>query len=304
MKQQTKNRIGRGYSSYRRVVPVLSALFLLILPSTALSSESSAAAPVAQVFQKLISVADLDPSPETMTRQKVHLGQELTELWQQEERRTILRNKIVEAVVSAFAEEQQVEARDEEIAAYLDYLRWLLQTRLTILTRESAALTAELEQAKPGGKDEKWLQLRLERLNSLIAWFSQETTDTKSAELNPARTAMPQTSEARAGVKRWKLDKALYDRFGGEVVCNGSRLVPVGALRALLEERLNSLDVVILDPVYLDLFDDYRPPLQPGAFPVTHRQAATYYADPWWVRAKELDLFPELPPRPAPTADE
>jgi len=304
MIQHSKNRIGRGSGSCLKGLPLLVALFLFGLPLAAIGAESSASPPVARVFQTLISASDLGPSTGTMDRQKVHLGPELAGLWQREERRNLLRSKIVDAVISAFADEQQVEARDEEVAAYLDYLHWLLQTRLAVLERESKAVSAELEQAKLGGGDEKWLQLRLDRLNSLIAWFSRQTLDARGGELDPARTAVPQKSEARAGVERWKLDKALYDRFGGEVVCSGSRLVPVGAIRALLEERMNSLDVVILDPVYLDLFDDYRPSLRPDAFPVTHRQAASYYSAPWWVRAKELDLFSEMPPRPAPAGSE
>lgn len=80
-------------------------------------------------------------------------------------------------------------------------------------------------------------------------------------------------------VKNWKICKALYDVYGGDVVFQqGNPLEPVGAYRSFLEDQVNRGSLEIYDSTLERLFWEY--------YVWDHRKAVPAekidYSAPWW----------------------
>lgn len=294
MKQYRQERNGRSWT----LLMVLAALVLVAQrPGPAAGAEENR--PVAKVFQELVGSDDLEPSPESYYRYRLNLGDELVDVWARNHRRSVLRDLILNKLVRDFARDQKVAGSDEEIEGYLAYLRRIIGERQATLARERETLALRLQ----GSALDEELRQHLQDRIGQIDLASRRFDETFSGEAGGGDESGPpggaRWTIAREAVEAWKLDKALFERYGGEVVGKGWRLIPVGALRALVEDRLASLDITFLDPDYCDLFDDDTQ-LIPASHPyaVTRRQAEAYYSQPWWQRftSEALPSGAELQP--------
>lgn len=122
---------------------------------------------------------------------------------------------------------------------------------------------------------------RLERLRRKISLLDEKLAAGDEETSGAARPTEEQHALARDEVLRWKGCKALYERYGGDVMSDVKMLVSVGAIQALVEERQGTFGVVLLDPDYQDVLDDFSPSLAGTHFPVTRQQAEAYFPRPW-----------------------
>ena len=212
-------------------------------------------------------------------------GDELAETWERVFRRDNLRYRILDELLRLFSAEQGLTVTAGDLKAYLDYQDWQWQFRFDRLVRQQAEFTVQAQTPGLGEAQRARLLARLEHLNAILARFNRlQEKKRDDAAASGRREAL-----ARASIMRWKALKALYERYGGEVVCGAREIIPVGALEALLQERLDTFTVVLLDPEDLGLFEDYRFPVRGPHFPVSRRQAEAYFSQPWWVAAQKND---------------
>lgn len=59
-------------------------------------------------------------------------------------------------------------------------------------------------------------------------------------------------------VARWKMNKALYDKYGGRVIFQQAGIEPIDAYREYLKDIRQKGDLKILKAVYLDVFDEFE----------------------------------------------
>ncbi len=89
---------------------------------------------------------------------------------------------------------------------------------------------------------------------------------------------------AEASVKQWKLDRALYEKYGGVVIFQQSNpFEPVGAYRALFEENEKSGSFTIYDQTLREEFWSYYLREHPFQVPA----AEVDFSVPWWKKLKE-----------------
>jgi len=259
---------------------LLLALLGLWFPGRGAASQEK---PVAMVNQEAITAGMLAPSEEGLSSLRRRLGDELAGRWAREARRKALRRQIVRKLLRVYCAEQGIGATEAEVQSYLDYLRWRTQEFRERLTREWEELTAS--KLRPGLPENERIPVlrRLERLRRKISLLDEKLGARDEEIPGAARRTEEQHALARDEVLRWKGYKALYERYGGDVMCDARGLVPVGAIQALVEERQSTFGVVLLDPDYRDVLDDFSPSLAGTHFPVTSRQAEAYFSRPWWV---------------------
>jgi hypothetical protein len=253
---------------------------------------------VARVYQEEIYFSDLEPSANSKKSRREQLGEDLYAAWFEHYLRLRLQSAIIDDLVECFCREQQITVEDEEVAAYARHLLDISRTRLKNLRKRRQDITDKLADPELTGKQRDRLANRREWLDGIIGRLEEGLE--KGSE-DPGSELVGRLFK-RSGivrlVRRWKAEQALYNRYGGEVFYNvRGDIEPVGALQSLLEERLATFGVVILDPEYQDLFDDFQIPVSADAFEVSRRLAEDYYEEPWWLfeetsQPEESGAFP------------
>jgi SurA-like N-terminal domain len=261
---------------------LLLAMLGLWFPARVAASQEK---PVAKVYQEVITAEMLAPSEAGLSPLRRRLGDELAGLWAREARRKALRRQIVHKLLEVYCTEQGIGASEAEVQGYLDYLRWRTQEFRERLTREWEELTASKLRPELPENERVRILRRLEHLRRKISLLDDKLAAGNEETSGVARPTGEQHALARDEVLRWKGYKALYERYGGDVMCDAKGLVPVGAIQALVEERQSTFGVVLLDPDYQQVLEDFSPSLVGTHFPVTRQQAEAYFSRPWWVTA-------------------
>lgn len=90
------------------------------------------------------------------------------------------------------------------------------------------------------------------------------------------------TAASRQMARRWTIDKALFERFGGRVVFQQAGVEPVDAWLALIDESLASGSFEILDPDYEGMFAELRAYIDADGDLLEAGESAEIYSRPWW----------------------
>ena len=86
-------------------------------------------------------------------------------------------------------------------------------------------------------------------------------------------------------VRSWKIDKQLYEQYGGEVVFQQANPAePVGAYRSFLREHEKKGTFKILDSKLRDEFWAYFE--RDGETTVSEADAKEFYEAPWWIHRR------------------
>ncbi len=285
-----------------RVARVLRPILLLLLLGVGCPGGVAAAGGspvVARVYQEAITADMLAPSEEAMALWRLRFGDELAEVWAQTKRRDALVRQIVGTLLPLFCAEQAIVASEVDIQGYLAYLRGRIAERRGRLLRAVDELAGRNLGPDLTEQERNHLLGEVEHLAGLISRLDEELATGDAIGNGVPWTDDAQHALARSEVLRWKGYQALYERYGGEVVGDARGLVPIGALRALVAERLNTFGVVLLDPDYADVLEDFRFPYIGTPFSATRRQAEYYFSQPWWIRAlKDVAAVKISPLRP------
>ena len=173
-------------------------------------------------------------------------------------------------LMSKFAEDNAIEASDEEIAAFLDRMAEDRSQSLLDFEAERAEQAEALDGAVDPEERER-IQDHLEALELAIAGISQ------------SHRAGPEVWRpiGKRWVERWKLDKALFDRYGGRAHYQQVGVQPFDAVIRFLEEQEASGAFRILDESYEDAFWAYW--RSDGHTFIPEEEAAVLLAIPWWL---------------------
>ena len=203
----------------------------------------------------------------------VVLGQEITVADVAESSIDLLINGLL---VRKFAEDNAIEATEEEIAAFVGRMAESQRQSLFDFEADRAELTEALDGAVDP-EQRQGIQDRLERVERRIEAMSER----QQADPDGWRTI------AKPWVERWKLDKALFDRYGGRAHYQQVGVQPFDAVIKFLEEQEASGAFRILDKSYEDEFWAYW--RSDGHRFIPEEEAVELLATPWWLMDKPLD---------------
>jgi hypothetical protein len=115
------------------------------------------------------------------------------------------------------------------------------------------------------------------------------------------RLRKSERKRSRQWVARWKVNKALYDKYGGRVIFQQAGIEPIDAYRVYLNDIESKGGLKILKPVYADVFDEFERYLDMG-HNYLDQSGDRFFARTYWEtvdldaeqrkRIKELQAIP------------
>ena len=85
-------------------------------------------------------------------------------------------------------------------------------------------------------------------------------------------------------VARWKMNKALYEKYGGRVIFQQAGIEPIDAYRRYLQDTREQGGLKILKPAYADVFESFERYLDMGHNYLS-AEGKTYFDRPYWETA-------------------
>lgn len=175
-----------------------------------------------------------------------------------------------------FAEDNAIEATEEEIVAYVDRMAETGRRSLSEFEANRAEMAAALDGAVDP-EERRRIQDDLDALELAIGTMTQA----QQAGLDLWRPI------AKRWVERWKLDKALFEKYGGRAHFQQAGVQPFDAVIRFLEEQEASGAFTILDEDYEAEFWAYW--RSDGHNFISEEEAAQLMATPWWLMDAPLD---------------
>lgn len=257
---------------------LLGCLWMVLAPPVA-RAEVNPDPEVARVYTRSIHASELVKSKPVRDRWRDVLGEELGALQERHYLRVKLRRLIIGTLLDTFRKEQGIAVSREEIQAFRAARQAILERRLAAIEAEQLELESRLADAGLTPPQKAEVTVRLTSVRQMADGFRNYL-----ARLERQPETVGDKGVASATILDWKVSKALYERYGGKVFCSGNAgLETPGALKALIEERLATYGISLIDPDYQDLFDDFQPVVSRDAFPVSRRLAEDYFREPWWI---------------------
>lgn len=259
---------------------LLSVLLSCVLAGV--SPVHAAGSEIAKVLGRSITGDDL-VSPAVADAQKKKLAPDAYAAWLQKERNERLRTLVWQAVFEDFAKQQRIEPTAAEIETYINSHRRLQKEDKVRRAKERERLVGELRSSNLSEAHRKQLQQYLDTLISLEkhdAAMEQERRD-------PEREKMWAKSERRVAevwTKHWKINQALFRKFGGRIIFQQAGWEPIDAYRKLLEEYEARKALVMHDPALRDVVYAYFKHQFVYADEV---MARFYFEKPYWERTSE-----------------
>lgn len=195
------------------------------------------------------------------------------------EQKDNLNSLILSALWAKYAKDNEVEPTAEEIDTFLLTQKEAAEKAQLEMVQDRDRLIAELKSTtltKEKREDlEAELQVAEERLE--IDRADKEGAKKMEALLRPMLRKM-----AEEWVMRWKLNKSLYDKYGGRVIFQQGGVEPLDAYRKFLEEEQNQGSFKIVHQADKDAFWRYFTTDSMHTF-FDEEEGAKLISTPFWL---------------------
>lgn len=158
-----------------------------------------------------------------------------------------LSDLIQRALLEQFAKENKIEPTEEELDAYFLMTEEAERQHQIEFEEDRKKLVAELKATTLSERERKDKESQLQRIESILKTTRERKEQTKGMEeqLRPMMRQM-----AHGFVINWKINKALYAKYGGRVIFEQVGPVPLDAYRDFLREQEKNGAFQILDKKY------------------------------------------------------
>jgi hypothetical protein len=184
---------------------------------------------------------------------------------------------IIGKLVDRYAAEQGIEAKPEEIDAYLDSLHRVADEDRRRQEARREELARKLEAKTLSDAERQSLSSELATLNELLA--NLDGIARNAAEDQAARRQV-----AAAFIRQWKINRALYRQYGGRIIYQQGGPEPLDAYRIFLQARERQGAFKVLDPAFEAEFWKYFLTDSIHSFyPKGSQEEAQAFETPWWL---------------------
>lgn len=236
--------------------PLLALSLLLALASTVMAqdqpsapAEPAAPAPaggapaaspvVALSMGSQITEDDLKPDDRLIQLNRTSLDEAAFAEWYERARVERLTELVFVPLLGEFARAHAIEATPEEIGDFIDRSNRAREEAEAQFTAQKAAIEDELARASLAPSERSRLEAQLETLTTILASRSDMEERARERFGDDFEARMRQIDEdlARQTIVAWKLNKTLFDQYGGRVVYNQDGPEPLDAYAAFLADR-------------------------------------------------------------------
>jgi len=191
-----------------------------------------------------------------------------------------MRAVIIGKLVDRYAAEQGIEVEPKESDAYLDRLRRVADEDRRRQEARRTELAQKLEAKTLSAAERQALSSELATLNEVLA--SLDETARSATEDQAARRQV-----AAAFIRHWKINRALYQQYGGRIIFQQGGPEPLDAYRTFLQARERQGAFEILNPAFAAEFWKYFVTDALHTFyPKGSREEAQAFETPWWLLSR------------------
>ncbi len=189
-----------------------------------------------------------------------------------------LSSLIVGPLLEQFAKEKGIEPRPEELDELIRKIDEIGKQQQARRQEERAQLVQELKGSLSDSEREK-KEARLKRIERLVQY--QDKMERESME-NEEQVRATKRDAARSVVQSWKINQALYRKYGGRVAFQQAGVEPLDAYRDFLKEQERKGNFQILDGTCSTSFWGYFTNDAIHRF-YSKKEGAKFISTPWWM---------------------
>jgi hypothetical protein len=183
------------------------------------------------------------------------------------------------ALLEQFAKDNKIAPTEEELDAFVLKTEEKERQHEIKLQEDRQKLVAELKATTLSERKRKDKESQLQTIESILKTTREMKEQSKGMEeqLRPIKRQI-----AQQFVKRWKLNKALYAKYGGRVIFQQAGVEPLDAYRNFLREQKKIGAFQILDKKYEAPFWRYFTNDAMHTF-YSKDDGAKFINTPWWM---------------------
>ena len=189
-------------------------------------------------------------------------------------------------LLERFANDHKIIATAEEIDTFILKTEEKGQQNLLKFESDRNQLTKELKTAILTERERKEKQSQLQTIERILKMTREME---KRTEGNEAQLLPLKRKSSRPFVRRWKINKALFAKYGGRVIFQQAGPEPLDAYRGFLQEQEKKGAFQILDEKYKDAFWRYFTHDAMHNF-YDKDDGAKFINTPWWMMEQPAEL--------------
>jgi hypothetical protein len=182
-----------------------------------------------------------------------------------------------------FAVENKIEVTDAEIETFLAKMEEMDKQQAVEFEQMRQRLTEALKSPSLSDKDRKAKESQLQTVERLIRMKAEmkAQSDRKQASFDPMKRRI-----ARETIRMWKINRALFQKYGGRVIFQQAGVEPIDAYRDFLKEQEKQGSFEILDKEYEAPFWKYFTDDSMHRF-YKDADGAKVINTPWWLMKEQ-----------------
>ena len=190
-----------------------------------------------------------------------------------------LNGLIFSALLRQYAAENKIEPTEEELDAFVLKTEQKEKQYQVTMQANRAKLIEELKNPSLSARDREQKTSHLKTIESILKTIADTREQTKGME---EQMRLMRRQMARRLVTLWKINKALYGKYGGRVIFQQAGAEPLDAYRDFLKEHEKNGAFQIIDKQYEPEFWRYFTNDAMHAF-YPKDEGARFINTPWWM---------------------
>jgi len=239
---------------------------------------------VAEVLGKRITGKDINLNSEMVERKRNEMDAAKFSQWYNSRLESRIRSLIYKPLIEQYVEDRNIEATDAEIQAFVRKVRETMTKQEMKWEEQRAQLVKDIQSANLTKAEKDKMTSRLETIERILnRWKEQE----QRREENESEHQKIQEDIAKVFIRVWKVNKALFDKYGGRVIFQQAGPEPLDAYRKFLKEQEAKGSFQIMDERVARLFWNYYTNDKMHTFYSDEDEAAKMMAIPWWLHKED-----------------
>jgi hypothetical protein len=193
-----------------------------------------------------------------------------------------VKGQILTVLFKRYAEDQNIKATEKELETFVVRTEEIQREQEMRWREDQKRLSEELKSQALGEEERRRKESHLRSIETILASNARTAKEEmgREEELRPGKLAM-----AEHFVRRWKINKALYAKYGGRVIFQQAGVEPLDAYREYLEEQESAGSFELLDDAFAASFWSY---FTNDAMHLFYRaeDGAQLIQTPWWLMQK------------------
>ncbi|MCR4336184.1 MAG: hypothetical protein NUV91_00035 [Candidatus Omnitrophica bacterium] len=254
-------------------------IFSFVQSSFAEKKDQAPSQPVAKVLGKDILSSEIEPPANFVEQYQYSFPKDELSNVLSEYRKRKLSFVLLGALFDQYIEENHLQPTEEELNSFLSFLRQQKEAFLNQQSQGIEMFKKELEKEGRSALDKEKIQAQIKALTQ-----DQEELKTLLDEENYKKSMQAQfdLQTAKQVVQVWKINKSLYEKYGGRVVLQQLGPEPWDAHRQFLKEKEKQKSFQIADTQLQKLFWEYFTNEGLHQFYPPEKEK-TAFDKPWWL---------------------